>query len=183
IRSSLIGAHVVLEAYGSAFVSLLEPAPAAAAAAARCRQHRCWPVLAGPPGSSDVVLGAPIILYDHPQIAEQSPGALFDSTEIDEILTLRVITMTEAEKAEARATDPRARAIVDRCDAMSAAELQQPHGLSRGPGTRGTAGEPDGSPHTDVRGAEPPTFDTGDLPWWDPAVDAEVNPDTDAVFI
>ena len=153
IRRSLIGAHLVVEAHGAAFVSLLEPPPAAAAAAARCRQHRCWPVLAGPPGSSHVVLGAPIILYDHPQVAEQSPGALFDSTEIDEILTLRVMTMTDAEKAEARATDPRARAIVDRCDAMSAADLQRLHGGRR------------------------------DVPWWDPAADAEVDPDTDAVVI
>jgi hypothetical protein len=126
-RSSLIGAHVLIEAHDAAFASLLDPPPPAAAAAGRCRQHRCWPVLAGPPGSSDVVLGAPIILYDHPEVAEQSPGALFDSTEIDEILTLRVMTMTEAEKAEARATDPRARTIIDRCDAMSAVDLQQLH--------------------------------------------------------
>jgi hypothetical protein len=171
IRSSLIGAHLLVVAYRSRFVSLLEPPPAATGAAARCRQQRCWPVLAGAPGSADVVLGAPIILYDHPQVAEQSPGALFDSTEIDEILSLRVLTMTEAEKAEARATDPRAAAIVDRCDAMSAADLQQLHGtrrdtdtdLPRSPGTRHDA-------------------DTG-LPWWDPAADAQAAPGTDAVLI
>jgi hypothetical protein len=165
IRSSLIGAHLLLAAYDAAFVSLVSPPPAAAAAAGRCRQHRCWPVLAGPPGSTDVVLGAPIILYDHPQIAEQSPGALFDSTEIDEILTLRVMTMTEAEKAEARATDPHARAIIDRCDLMSPADLQQLHGVLRTP-------EP----------ALDPTLP--DLtPWWDPATDAAVRPDADAVEI
>jgi hypothetical protein len=163
IRSSLIGAHLLLEAHDAAFVSLLEPPPEAAAAAARCQQHRCWPVLAGPPGSSDIVLGAPIILYDHPQVAEQSPGALFDSTEIDEILTLRVMTMTDAEKAEARATDPRARTIIDRCDAMSAADLQQLHGILRDPGA--------------------PAFDTADVPWWDPAADESVRPETDAVLI
>ena len=106
------------------------------------------------------MLGAPIILYDHPQVAEQSPGALFDSTEIDEILTLRVMTMTEAEKAEARATDPKARAIIDRCDTMSAADLQRLHGV-----------------------LHDPTFETGDMPWWDPAADAAVHPDTDAVLI
>jgi hypothetical protein len=154
IRSSLIGAHLLIEAYDGAFVSLLEPPPAAAAAAGRCRQRRCWPVLAGPEGSHDVVLGAPIILYDHPQIAEQSPGALFDSTEIDEILTLRVMTMTDAEKAEARSTDPRAAAIIDRCDAMSAADLQRLHGVLHDP-----------------------------TPWWDPAADARASPDTDAVTI
>ena len=102
IRLSLIGAHVLLEADAAQFVSLLEPSAAAAAAAARCHQDRCFPVLAGRPGSTDVVLGSPIILYDYPEIAEESAGALFDSTEIDEILTLRVMTMTDAEKAEAR---------------------------------------------------------------------------------
>jgi hypothetical protein len=180
IRHSLIGAHLLIEAYDADFVSLLEPPPAAVKAAGRCRQHRCWPVLAGPPGSNDVVLGAPIILYDHPQVAEQSPGALFDSTEIDEILTLRVMTMTQAEKAEARATDARAQAIIDRCDAMSPAHLQQLHGILRDPGAGGPAR---GEIHTDVRDAEPPTFDTSDRPWWDPAVDTEVRPDSDAVLI
>jgi hypothetical protein len=157
IRSSLIGAHVMLEAAGAEFVSLLDPPPHARAAAARCEQQRCWPVLAGPEGTADLLLGAPIILYDHPQVAEQSPGALFDSTEIDEILTLRVMTMTEAEKAEARATDPRARELIDRCDAMSPADLQQLHGVLR-------------DPHTDV-------------PWWDPAADAAASPHTDVVVI
>ena len=133
IRSSLIGAHVVLEAAGADFVSLQEPPPGAENAAARCRQDRCWPVLAGPDGTTDLLLGAPIILYDHPQVAEQSPGALFDSTEIDEILTLRVMTMTDQEKAEARATDPRARELIDRCDAMSPAALQRLHGVLRDP--------------------------------------------------
>ncbi|MER7975397.1 hypothetical protein ABTX35_41440, partial [Streptomyces sp. NPDC096080] len=137
----------------------------AAAAAARCAQRRCWPVLAGAKGSADTVLGAPIILYDHPEIAEQSGGALFDSTEIDEILTLRVMTMTEREKAEARATDPRAREIIDRCDAMAPGELQQLHGLLRDPGREDAA------------------FDTGGAPWWDPAADASVSPESDGVLI
>ena len=71
----------------------------------------------------------------YPQIAEQSPGALFDGTEIDEILTLRVLTMTEQEKAEARATDPQARAIIDRCEGLSPADMQQLHGVLRDPGS------------------------------------------------
>ena len=158
IRSSLIGAHLLLEAYGSDFVSVLDPPPAAAGVAGRCRQDRCWPVLAGAPGTAGVVLGAPIILYDHPQIAEQSAGDLFDSTEIDEILTLRVMTMTEAEKAEARATDPRAAAIIDRCDAMSPADLQRLHGILR-------------------------TEATAEVPWWDPAAEARVDPGSDGVLI
>jgi hypothetical protein len=164
-RRSFLGSHLIVEAHGAGFVSLLEPPESAAAAAADCDQLRCWPVLSGRPGDVDLLLGLPIILYDYPEIAGESPGALFDATEIDEILTLRVLTMTDAEKAEARATDPLAREIIDRCDEMSPETLQQLHGALRSP-----------------RGPEPPTFET-EVPWWDPATDAAVRPDTDAVTI
>lgn len=196
IRASLIGSHLLLQARGVRFVSLLEPPADAAAAAGRCGQRRCWPVLAGAKGSTDTVLGAPIILYDHPEVAEQSAGALFDSTEIDEILTLRVMTMTDVEKAEARATDPRAREIIDRCDAMSPADLQQLHGLLSDPHAdpygdsrvdpyadpRDRRVDSPDSP-ADLRDAEPAPFDTGGAPWWDPAADAAVSPGSDAVMI
>ena len=99
------------------------------------------------------MLGSPIILYDHPEVAAESTGALFDSTEIDEILTLRVMTLTDDEKAEARATDPRAAEIIDRCDAMSTEDLQQLHGTLRDP--RAAA--------TPVAGRA-----RRDVPWWDP---------------
>jgi hypothetical protein len=169
IRISLIGTHVLIVADGAGFVSLLEPPEAAAAAAERCRQRRCYPVLVGPTGSSDVVLGSPIILYDHPEIAEQSAGALFDSTEIDEILSQRVMTMTDAEKAEARATDPRAAEIIDRCDQMSPETLRDLHGVLRDP--RGPRATPEAA------------LDPGDVPWWDPAADESIRPDTDSVLI
>jgi hypothetical protein len=172
VQTSLIGAHLLLQATGADFVSLLEPPPAAAAAASSCHQHRCWPVLAGPPGSTDVVLASPIILYDHPEVAPQSAGALFDSTEIDEILTLRVMTMTDAEKAEARATDPRAGEIIDRCDQMTPEMLQQLHGILREP--RAPVVEP--PVWSDPPGAEP-------VPWWDPGADESVRPEVDAVQI
>jgi hypothetical protein len=162
-RLSLIGTHVLLEARDARFVSLLEPPDAAAGAAARCRQQRCFPVLAGPAGSSDVVLGSPIILYDHPEIAAESAGALFDSTEIDEILTLRVMTMTDAEKAEARATDPMSADIIDRCEAMSTEALQRLHGALREPHPAAPQGV--------------------DAPWWDPAADESVSPGTDSVLV
>jgi hypothetical protein len=184
IRVSMIGTHLLLVAQDAAFVSLLEPPDEAVPAAGRCRQRRCYPVLAGPPGSTDIVLGAPIILYDHPQIAEQSKGALFDGTEIDEVLTLRVMTMTDAEKAEARSTDPRAREIIDRCDAMTEADLGALHGILRDPhAAPAGGGVPVGPGLPDLRDLEPPTFDTGEVPWWDPMADAAVAPDSDGVVI
>ena len=77
------------------------------------------------------MLAAPIILPDHPQIAPESPGELFDGTEIDEILTLRTLALSDEEKAAARATDPRAAALIDRVDAMDAPTMEQLHGTIR----------------------------------------------------
>jgi hypothetical protein len=171
LRTSLLGAHLLLQATGAGFVSLLEVPEEIASTAAGCRQHRCWPVLAGTPGARDVVLVSPIILYDYPEVAPESAGALFDSTEIDEILTLRVLTMTEEEKAQARATDPRAREVIDRCENMTPEELQRLHGALRDPFAPATPTTP------------PTWFDTGDRPWWDPAVDQQVQPEVDAVVV
>ncbi|WP_193043249.1 hypothetical protein [Mycolicibacterium baixiangningiae] len=168
IARSLIGTHVIAEVRDGAFVSLLEPPDAVTDAAARCAQHRCYPVLAGPPGARDLVLMSPIILYDHPEIAAQSEGALYDSTEIDEILTLRVMTMTEQEKAQARATDPLAAAIIDRCDAMSPEAMLNLHGVLREP----HAGDPPLIPEI------PDGVD-----WWDPLADTAVAPERDAVLV
>lgn len=165
IATSLIGTHVIAELHGGEFISLLEPDAEAVDAAGRCRQHRCFPVLAGPPGDTTVVLISPIILYDHPEIAAQSSGALFDSTEIDEILTLRVITMTDEEKARARATDPLAAQIIDRCDAMSPEEMLNLHGVLRDPRAGPIPAVPD------------------PLDWWDPLVDNNVHPETDALTV
>jgi hypothetical protein len=121
----------VLAVAGGRFVSLLEPPEWAAAAAAGCTNLHTFPVLAGPAGGRDLVLSAPVILYDHPRIAPESPNALFDSGEIDEILSLRTRTLTEEEKAEARATDPRAAALLDRVDALPDELLARLHGTVR----------------------------------------------------
>ena len=173
IAGSFIGAHVLLSLQDADFLSLLDPPVWAQDAAAVCSQHRCWPVLAGPEGQTDVLLVSPIILYDHPAVAPESPVTLYDSTEIDEILTLRVLTLTEEEKSEARATDPRAAAIIDHCEAMSPEELQQLHGILRDPHATDFP-EPGGS--LTGTGEEPPA-------WWTPESEALVQPSTDAVLI
>ncbi|MBS4727030.1 hypothetical protein MSM1_01140 [Mycobacterium sp. SM1] len=172
IARSLIGTHIIAEAIGGEFISLLDPPEHAAAAVARCRQHRCFPVLAGQPGERDLLLISPIILYDYPEIAEQSEGELYDCTEIDELLTLRVMTMTDEEKAQARATDPLAAQIIDRCDAMSPAAMQRLHGVLRNP----HAGEPAGGPRLI------PEIPDG-VNWWDPLADNAVRPEVDAVLV
>jgi hypothetical protein len=135
LRRSLLGTHMIIESHDPqvAFLSVIDPPDYAQEAARQCTPHRCWPVLAGEPGQVGAVLGSPIILYDYPEIAGESTGSLFDATEIDEILMLRVLTMTDAEKAEARATDPKAAEIIYRCDAMSPEDLMRLHGTFRDP--------------------------------------------------
>ena len=125
---SLVAVHTMLAVDGATFVSLLDPPDGAARAALACRSEGTYPVLIG---ADDVVLSSPIILYDHPEVADQSPGDLYDSLEIDEILALRVMTLTDAEKAEARGTDARAAAIIDRCDALSPEAMGRLHGQMR----------------------------------------------------
>lgn len=131
LRHSLVSTHVILGAVDGSFVSLIDPPEWARAAVGTCRNVRTFPVLAGGEGATGIMLSAPIILYDHPQVAPESPGDLFDATEIDEILSLRTMTLTDAEKAEARATDPRARDIVDRVDSMPEEVWSRLHGAVR----------------------------------------------------
>ncbi len=188
-RRSFVGAHLLLAATDGAFVSLLEPPEEARPAAADCENVRCWPVLIGEEGSRDVVLASPIILYDYPAVAPESAGDLYDATEIDEILTLRVMTLTEDEKLAARATDPRAAAILDRCDAMSPAQMERLHGTLRYPHSPAADLTSYGedlaaalTPAPEEFLDEVPTYG-GSAPWFTPEADAGVSPRTDAVRI
>lgn len=130
-RRSLLGAHTLLSITNGAFVSLMDPPESARAAAKACTNLHTWPVLVGRPGTREVMLSSPIILQDYPAIAPESQGDFFDATEIDEMLTLRVMTLTPEEKQEACATDDRARRIIERCDNITPERMEQLHGAGR----------------------------------------------------
>jgi hypothetical protein len=170
LRRCLIATHSFVALSTGAFLSLLDPPAWATPAAKECINIRTFPVLAGEPDDTDLLLSSPIILYDHPQIAPESPGDLHDATEIDEILSLRTLTLTEEEKREARATDARAGAIVDRVDGMPPEMMQKLHGAVRS--LRPVLAR------EDEDGGTPPA-----TPWWDPGADASVSPDTDGVTV
>jgi hypothetical protein len=124
--------HAVLRADGgAAFVSLTDPPDALRAHAAGCRNEGTWPVLVGAPGERHTLLSSPIILEDHPRVAPESPGDLFDGAEIDQLLRLSILSLTDEEKAEMRATDPRAREILERTEALTPEELMRLHGSVR----------------------------------------------------
>ncbi|HEX3538891.1 MAG TPA: hypothetical protein VHT75_00485 [Acidimicrobiales bacterium] len=171
MRRSLIAVNTLAALEEGAFCSLFDPPEHAAEAVAGCQSIASYAVLVGQPGATDLVLASPIILYDYPAIAPESDGDFHDGCEIDEILALRVLTLTEEEKAEARGTDPRSRAIIDRCDNMAAGAWDKLHGTMR-----------------DIRSLEPqgdridPT-DPEPVPWLDPVIDATFDPWNDTEFI
>jgi hypothetical protein len=131
LAASCVATHLLLAIEGGEFFSLLDPPEAARGAATTCKNVGTYPVLIGPAGARDRVLSAPIILYDHPRLAPESPGDFFDATEIDELLSLRTSTLTDGEKREARATDARAAALVDRTEALPPELLERLHGAVR----------------------------------------------------
>jgi hypothetical protein len=129
---SLAATHTILAAREGEFVSLLDPPDRFQKAAARCRNAGTWPVLVGEPGQRNTMLSSPIILYDYPEVAAESPGDLFDATEIDEILTLRILTLTEEEKREMRESGDHARRILARTETLPEEQLIKLHGALRG---------------------------------------------------
>jgi hypothetical protein len=131
LRFALIAAHTMIGLADGTFISMTDHPEWAAAEVAACTNTGTWPVLAGPDECRNLVLSSPIILYDHPQIAPESAGDLFDATEIDEILTLRTMALTDDEKREARATDPRAAGLIDRLDGLPPEMIERLHGAIR----------------------------------------------------
>ncbi|WP_168794165.1 hypothetical protein [Paraburkholderia aromaticivorans] len=128
---ALVSCHTVLTIERGTWLSSIDPPDDLAAASAACRNIGVWPVLVGDEQRPDTMLASPIILYDFPQIAPESAGDLFDATEIDEILTLRILTMTDEEKREMIATDERARALLTRTEGLGAEQMQKLHGILR----------------------------------------------------
>jgi hypothetical protein len=131
LRTALVSTHVLLAAENAAFLSVLDPPQSAAEATAALRNLQVFPVLIGAAGSDEqrapLVLASPIILYDFPQVAPQTDADAFDGTEIDELLTLSVLSLPDAEREEARATDPRARAIIERAERFDVHDLARVH--------------------------------------------------------
>ncbi|MEV5510788.1 hypothetical protein [Streptomyces orinoci] len=163
LRHALLATHTLIGGGGLCFASPTDPPAWAGAHPAKCRNLHTFPVLAGEPGSCDLVLSAPVILPDHPQVAPESPGDLHDAAEIDEILTLRTLLLTDAEKREARGTDRRAAEILDRVESMPPEVLSRLHGA--------------------IRSLTPPAGKGVDGPWWTEDAEGGLCPATDSVLV
>jgi hydrogenase maturation protease len=128
---SLASTHTVLGIRQGQFVSLLDPPEICRALASTCQNLGTWPVLVGEEGDRDTMLSAPIILYDYPRVAPESPGDFFDGTEIDEMLALRVLTLTDEEKRAMAAVDYQTRALLHRTESLAREQLLGLHGTLR----------------------------------------------------
>jgi len=126
---SLVSAHMLLGLTDGEFVSMLDPQEGYNEAVAACSNTGVFPVLVGIEPERRMMLCSPIILYDYPRIAPESEGDFFDGTEMDEMLTLRVLTLTDAEKEEMRNSDPRARKILERAENMTPEAMLKAHGI------------------------------------------------------
>jgi hypothetical protein len=166
LRHALVAAHLVVATTGGAFVSLIDPPEWAKGFADSCQQVGSFPVLAGPPGDRSLVLASPIILYDHPQVAPESTVQFCDATEMDEMLMLRTLTLTNEEKRQARGSDARAAALIEQVDNLPGELMERLHGAIRS-----------------MTSVARPTTPEGVMPWWDPAADRSVDPETDVVLI
>ena len=176
LRRAAVAAHLLLRVEDGAFVSLLDPPRWARGFVESCENDGTFPVLMGDPGESRLMLSSPIILYDHPQVAEQSASSFFDALEIDELLSLRTMTLSGDEKREMRGTDPRTAALLDEVESISPDLMDRLHGTVRyldgmtGAGLEPVIGETAPDP------AEP-------VPWWDPGADRTVDPESDTVLV
>ena len=132
LMRSFVSTHTILRVEKGEFISLLDPPEPFRDSASECHNSGTYPVLVGEEGTRDCMLSSPIILYDYPQIAPESAGNLYDGTEIDEILTLRIMTLTEEEKREMRGADDRARQILERTETLPMEQLMKMHGAMKG---------------------------------------------------
>jgi hypothetical protein len=149
LRSSLLSTHVVVRCgTGGRFASPISPREDLATAVMTCANVNTFPVLATP--ADDAILGAAIMLPDHPEIAPESRGSLFDSTEIEEALLLHVLALSDGEREELESADPAVRAMIQRAVSATPQDIMALHG-------RVTVTDPaapaDGA-DTDVRGEE-----------------------------
>src|SRR5262249_19274308 len=132
LRFACASTHTILGARHGEFLSLADERDPHREAAAQCQNEGTWPALVGQPGDRDMLLSSPIILEDYPQVAPESMGDFFDATESDEMLMLRVMTLTDEEKLDMRAVDARARRILERTESLETDDWMRMHGALRG---------------------------------------------------
>ncbi len=128
LMRAFVSTHTILNVKSGGFVSLLEPTEKFGEIAKTCENIGTYPVMVGDEGEKEFLLSSPIILYDYPQIAPESAGDYFDGTEMDEMLALRILTLTDDEKHQMRGADERTRQMLERTETMPPELMLKLHG-------------------------------------------------------
>ncbi|MDQ3636019.1 MAG: hypothetical protein M3405_16180 [Acidobacteriota bacterium] len=128
LMRAFVSTHTILNVKSGGFVSLLEPTEKFENVAKTCENIGTYPVMVGDEGEREFLFSSPIILYDYPQIAPESEGNYFDGTEMDEMLALRIMTLTDDEKHQMRGADERTRQMLERTETMSPEMMMKLHG-------------------------------------------------------
>ncbi len=126
LLKSMLSTHLLLRVENDRFVSPLERGDDGVAG---CCQVNTWPVLATP--NDDSLLGPTIMLPEHPEIAPESVNDFFDGTEIEEALVLHIQALSDQEREEIAAQDPKVREMLARADATTPQQLMDLHGRVR----------------------------------------------------
>jgi len=116
LAHALLSTHIVIQITDGRFISPLESSHDSV---------NIWPVLAT--AADDAVLGAAIVLPDHPQISPESHGNLFDNTEIEEALVLHVHALSDSERAQAGTQDPVVQEMLARAMAATPQDIIDLH--------------------------------------------------------
>jgi hypothetical protein len=128
---ALISTHTLLSIQNGRFHSLIEPNPSLRTEAESCKNVGVWPVLAGDRFLANQIISSPFILYDYPELAPESPAVFCDCTEIDELLTLRLLTLTPTEQEAMRSTPEGALLLEKAIEISNKPEFLDLHGAIR----------------------------------------------------
>jgi hypothetical protein len=127
LLKSMLSTHLLATVQGDA--KFLSPLERGNDGVAGCCQVNTWPVLASP--QDDALLAPTILLPDHPEIAPESVNDFFDGTEIEEALVLHIQALSDKEREEIAAQDPKVREMLARADATTPQQLMDLHGRVR----------------------------------------------------
>jgi hypothetical protein len=126
---SFLSTHTMLRVRGGEFISVCDPGEAWQPLVAECQNLHTWPVLVGRDNAA--MLSSPIVLYDHPQLAPQSHGDLFDGTEIEEALLLHAAVLTDEDKQEIAGGDETMQAMIERVARLTPDDIMKAHSVLR----------------------------------------------------
>lgn len=126
LLKSMLSTHLLARVEDGKFLSPLERGDDGVAG---CCQVNTWPVLATP--NDDALLAPTFMLPDHPEIAPESVNDFFDGTEIEEALVLHIQALSDQEREEISAQDPKVREMLARADATTPQQLMDLHGRVR----------------------------------------------------